>query len=53
LVVSWKDAAEIQLGTPNDALVIPSNTGVASSRFRIAYFNELFICTTKDRILFS
>src|SRR5258706_11685951 len=27
LVVSWNDAADIQLGTPNDALIIPSNVG--------------------------
>ena len=26
-VVSWKDAAEIQLGTPNEALVIPNKVG--------------------------
>ena len=27
LVVSWKEAAEIQLGTPREALVIPSSVG--------------------------
>src|SRR5688572_11353481 len=27
LVVSWNDAAEIQLCTPNDALVIPNKVG--------------------------
>ena len=44
LVVSWNDAAEIQLCVPNDALVIPSNNGeeVAgdASRNSAASFQE-------------
>ena len=53
LVVSWKEAADIQLCTPNDALVIPSNVGdeVAGCASRI--FHQFLIIPAQYRILFS
>jgi hypothetical protein len=48
LVVSWKDAADIQLGTPNDALVIPSNVGDDVAGFASRNSTNFFIIATKN-----
>ena len=36
-VVSWNEAADIQLGTPSDALVIPSRVGDDVAGFASRY----------------
>src|SRR5258708_38905202 len=51
LVVSWNDAADIQLGTPNDALVIPNNVGADVAGF--ASRKSTGLLSLRRRIEFS
>src|SRR5665647_478596 len=51
LVVSWNDAAEIQLCVPNDALVIPSNNGEEVAGLASRY-STVFL-SARRRIEFS
>ena len=49
LVVSWNEAADIQLCVPSEALVIPNSTGCDVAEFASRFENQLVVLTHFSR----